>query len=1087
MKNSILRIWGAICFLLLFYLSSFGQTSTPLAANGRLQVINRQLSNESGTPIQLRGMSTHGLHWFDQCYNVSTVQTLATDWGIDVFRAAMYVDEGGYMNNKVGLRNKINQIVDWTAQSGVYCIIDWHILNPGDPNIHTADAIEFFGLMAQQHAGKKHVIYEICNEPNGVSWSSIKSYAEQIIPVIRQYDPEAIILVGTPSWSGAPGDVRSNPLTGANAYNIMYTFHFYAGSHYSQSYIDDVIKTVPLFVSEWGTSNYSGNGGNDYNNAQNWASLMAGNNTSGIKVSWCNWSFCDKDESSAALNPGACSSNNWNNTSTSGTWVKDRILNPADNFGPPTPFISITSPANNSTVPIGSNLTVSAGVSNTTATTVEFYNGTTKLGEDATAPYSWTVTNIQAGTYSFTAKAILSAGGTLTSSVVQVTAAPAPNQPPTVSLTSPVNNTTLTAPATVTISANAADSDGSIAKVEFYNGITKLGEDTSTPYSFDWSNVAAGAYTITAKAIDNQNAATSSGAVTIYVNNPGNPTADIIGPDCVSANETKLFELNVANLTNASSFAWWCTGSTQSMTPVSGQPYKISINFGPNFSGGQVCIGVNYSAAPWYRQFCKAVTVCTGTPPPVNQAPTVSLTSPINNVTFTAPASIAIAANAADSDGSIAKVEFYNGSSKLGEDLSSPYTFSWTSVVAGTYSITAKATDNQGAVTTSGAVNITVNAAPVNQAPTVSLTSPANNATFTAPATISLAANAADSDGSIAKVEFYNGSSKLGEDLSSPYTFSWTGVVAGTYSITAKATDNQGAITTSSAVNVTVNAAPVNQPPTVNLTLPANNATFTAPATISLAANAADSDGSVAKVEFYSGSTKLGEDLSSPYTFSWTNVAAGTYSITAKATDNQGATATSSAVNITVNTGTPPAGADIVGPDCIVANEVKIYELSAANLVNATNISWWCTGSTQSIASGQPSFGKVTINFGPWFSGGQVCVGVNYSASPWYKQYCKSVTACSSARIAAPEWQDTNPYGVVFPNPSQENFTFIADKNVRQLKVNDIIGYNRISVDKLAQGEQITFGEQLPIGSYLVVVNYEDKTQKIIKVLKVSK
>ena len=95
MKNSILRIWGAICFLLLFYLSSFGQTSTPLAANGRLQVINRQLSNESGTPSQLRGMSTHGLHWFDQCYNVSTVQTLATDWGIDVIKTARYVDEGG--------------------------------------------------------------------------------------------------------------------------------------------------------------------------------------------------------------------------------------------------------------------------------------------------------------------------------------------------------------------------------------------------------------------------------------------------------------------------------------------------------------------------------------------------------------------------------------------------------------------------------------------------------------------------------------------------------------------------------------------------------------------------------------------------------------------------------------------------------------------------------------------------------------------------------------------------------------------------------------------------------------------------------
>ena len=1087
MKNSILRILGAFCLPVVFYLSSFGQSPTPLATNGRLQVINRQLCNEAGTPIQLRGMSSHGLQWFDQCYNASALQTLARDWGADVFRAAMYVDEGGYLNNKAGLRSKVNQLVDWSAQNGMYCIIDWHILNPGDPTIHTADAIEFFGLMAQQHAGKKHVIYEICNEPNGVSWSSIKSYAEQIIPVIRQYDPDAIILVGTPSWSGAPGDVISNPLTGANAHNSMYTFHFYAGSHYTQSYIDNVLQSIPLFVSEWGTSNFTGNGGNDYTNAQNWVNLMAGQNSSGIKVSWCNWSFCDKDESSAALNSGACSGNNWNNTSTSGTWVKDHILNPADNFGPPTPFVSITSPANNSTVTIGSNLTVNANVGNTTATTVEFYSGTTKLGEDATSPYSWTVNNIQAGTYSFTVKAILSAGATITSSVVQVTAAPAPNQPPTVSLTFPANNTTLTAPATVTISANATDNDGSIAKVEFYNGDTKLGEDLSSPYTFDWTNVAAGAYTITAKAIDNQNAVTTSGAVTIYVNNPGNPTADIIGPDCVSVNETNFFELNVANLPNASSFAWWCTGSTQSMTPVSGQPSKISINFGPNFTGGQVCIGVNYSAAPWYRQFCKTVTVCTGTPPPVNQNPTVSLTSPINNATFTAPATISIAANASDADGSIAKVEFYNGATKLGEDASAPYEYSWTGVSAGNYSLTAKAIDNQGAMATSGAVNIAVNAAPVNQNPTVSLASPANNATFTAPATVSITANASDTDGSIAKVEFYNGSTKLGEDTSSPYIFSWTNVGAGTYSLTAKATDNQSATTTSNAVTIVVNAPTVNQNPTVSLTSPANNATFTAPATISIAANAADSDGSIAKVEFYNGSNKLGEDLSSPYTFSWTNVAAGTYSITAKATDNVGAFTTSSAVNVTVNAITPPAGADIIGPDCVVANNVKIYELSVANLVNATNLSWWCTGSTQSIASGQPGFGKATINFGPWFSGGQVCVGVNYSASPWYKQYCKNVTVCSNTRVGMPEWQAKNPNGVVFPNPSQENFTFIADKKVRQLTVNDIIGYSRISFIELSQGDQVTFGEELPTGSYVVMVSYEDTTQKAIKVLKVSK
>ena len=307
--------------------------------------------------------------------------------------------------------------------------------------------------------------------------------------------------------------------------------------------------------------------------------------------------------------------------------MKDHILNPADDFGPATPFVSITSPTNNSTVNIGSSLTIAANAGNATVTKVEFYEGTAKLGEDATAPYMFTINNIPAGTYLFTAKAILNSGGPITSSAVQVTAAPAPNQSPTVSLTAPANNATFTAPASVTLSANAADSDGSVAKVEFYNGSTKLGEDATAPYDFSWSNVAAGSYTLTAKAFDNQNATTSSSAVTIYVNNPGNPSADLLGPDCVLANETKLYEVNVINLPNATNFSWWCTGSTQSITQVSGQPQKVNIDFGSSFTGGQVCVGVNYSAAPWYKQFCKSVTVCTGTPPPpppTNQSPTVS-------------------------------------------------------------------------------------------------------------------------------------------------------------------------------------------------------------------------------------------------------------------------------------------------------------------------------------------------------------------------------------------------------------------------------------------------------------------------------
>ncbi|MBD2752371.1 Ig-like domain-containing protein [Spirosoma validum] len=987
MKINTLLLLG----LLFTSLLGSAQTPTPLAANGRLKVVGNQLTNEAGKAIQLRGMSSHGLQWFDQCYTQASVQALASNWGVDLFRAAMYVDEGGYLNNQSGLRAKINQIVDWTAQAGVYCIIDWHVLNPGNPNERLSYAIDFFRTMAQTHAGKKNVIYEICNEPNGVDWNTIKSYADQVIPVIRQYDPQAIILVGTPQWCQRPQDVLSNPLTGANAYNIMYTFHFYSASHFFQNDIKSVTNQLPLFCSEWGTSTYSGGGSLDFNNGQAWLDLMAGNNPSGQKISWSNWTFSDAGESSAGLNSGACNAQQWNNTSQSGTWVKDHILNPADDFGPPTPSVSIVSPANNTTVNIGTNLVINASVTNATATAVEFYNGSTFLGSDATSPYSWTVAGIPQGTYSFTAKALVSSGN-LTSSVVTVTSAPTPNQPPTVSLTSPANNASFATPATIAIAATATDTDGSIAKVEFYNGSNKLGEDVTAPYTYSWTGMPAGTYTLTAKATDNLGVITTSAPVTILVYNPGSPdpTADLIGPACVYKNAVQVFEVNASKLANATSFSWWSTGSTKSITVV--QPGKASIDFGPDFSGGQVCVGINYSASPWYMQYCKDIAVCAGTPPttPTNQAPTVTLTSPVMNATFTAPATITLTASASDADGSIAKVEFFNGTTKIGEDVTSPYAYTWSSVGANTYALTAKATDNQGATTTSAVVTIQVN-----------------------------------------------------------------------------------------------NPASTNQPPTVALTSPVMNATFTAPATINLAASASDPGGSVAKVEFFNGSNKVGESTASPYTVAWNSVSVGTYTLTAKATDNLGATATSTAITIQVNSATPPpanTSADLIGPECAAKNAVLVFDVNARHLPNATQFNWWCTGSTQSITPTQP--GKATINFGPYFTGGNVCVGINYSAAPWYQSFCKNVTVCtSSSRIGFDDVADN----VVFPNPTNDRFSFVAERAIQSMNVADEMGRERLKLGSAKAGQTITFGEQLSAGTYLLNIQYTAHERRTIKLLKVGR
>jgi Bacterial Ig domain len=467
---------------------------------------------------------------------------------------------------------------------------------------------------------------------------------------------------------------------------------------------------------------------------------------------------------------------------------------------------------------------------------------------------------------------------------------------PTVSITSPANNANFVAPASITINANAADTDGTVSKVEFFNGATKLGQDTASPYSFNWTNVAVGTYAITAKATDNSGAVTTSTAITVKVNANVAPTASITSPApnaSFAAPGSITINANVADTDGTISKVEFFNGTTLLGSDTT-SPYSYTWS---NVAVGTYSLTAKATDDKGATKTSTAVSVTVA----ANKVPTVSITAPTNNASFTAPGSIAISANAADTDGTIAKVDFYNGTTLLGTDTTSPYTYTWANVAVGTYSITAKATDDKGAVSTSSAVSVTVSA---NQAPTVSITSPAANASFAAPASIAINANAADTNGTISKVEFYNGTTLLGSDTTSPYSYTWSNVAAGTYSLTAKATDNVGAMTTSAAVSISVAS---NQPPTVSLIAPANNASFAAPAaSISITANAADADGTIAKVEFFNGSTLLGTDTSSPYSYNWTNVAAGAYSITAKATDNKGASSTSAAATISVVTNQPP-------------------------------------------------------------------------------------------------------------------------------------------------------------------------------------
>jgi hypothetical protein len=222
--------------------------------------------------------------------------------------------------------------------------------------------------------------------------------------------------------------------------------------------------------------------------------------------------------------------------------------------------------------------------------------------------------------------------------------------------------------------------------------------------------------------------------------------------------------------------------------------YELNIQIGTPTGGSQNFVAQN----PIGTEI--SIASLTGTFGAVNASPTVSITSPSNGASFTTGSAVAIAATAADADGTVMSVEFFVDGVSAGVDNTAPYTANYTAA-AGSHTLTARATDNGGAQTTSSAITINVSN---NPPPAVSITSPVNGAVFVAPAPVTVNVNATDANGTVTLVEFYVNGTLIGSDATAPYSFVWTSVI-GAASLTARATDNLGATTTSSAVNITIN------------------------------------------------------------------------------------------------------------------------------------------------------------------------------------------------------------------------------------------------------------------------------------------
>lgn len=361
---------------------------------GQLRVSGNRIVDKNGSPVQLRGMSLYWSQWIPKYYTYNTVKWLRDDWKITVIRAAMGINgsNDGYLVNPTAEKNKVIAVVDAAIQLGVYVIIDWH-----DHNAHNsrAQAQAFFAEMAQRYGNSPNVLYETWNEPLNYSWTGvIKPYHEAVIGSIRQYDADNIIICGTRNWSQEVDEAAASPIARSN---IAYTLHYYANTHGSglrAKASTALSRGVALFVTEYGTTDATGNGTVNATASREWWNFLDQNS-----IGHANWSVADISESSAALVSGASPNGGWTTSQikTSGQLVRNELRAKAPDLSTPSSGTTIANgtyriTARNS----GKSLDVAARSTADGANVIQYtYGGGTNQ--------QWTVQLLSTGVYSIRA------------------------------------------------------------------------------------------------------------------------------------------------------------------------------------------------------------------------------------------------------------------------------------------------------------------------------------------------------------------------------------------------------------------------------------------------------------------------------------------------------------------------------------------------------------------------------------------------------------------------------------------------------------------------------------------------------------
>ena len=324
---------------------------TPYGKHGALHVDGLQVKDKYDQPFTLRGASTHGMHWGDgeTFLNKTAFQNLRDEWGVNMVRLVSYVTQGGYTDGaKDKLDKHIREGVSDLTDLGMYAIIDWHV-HAENPNDKKSEAIQFFDTYSKMYKDQSNIIYEICNEPTGTPWNQLRPYAVDVVNTIRANDPDAIIVVGTNTWSQDVDEVATNGGK-INDRNVMYTIHFYSGSHGES--LREKVRTAlkagtPVFCTEFGVCDASGNGGFNLEEADRWIDFFEENG-----ISYCCWSLSKKNESASMLSPECNKVNGFTNADlgATGAW----LINTYRSRGGETPAPSVSAAPGASAVPSAS-------------------------------------------------------------------------------------------------------------------------------------------------------------------------------------------------------------------------------------------------------------------------------------------------------------------------------------------------------------------------------------------------------------------------------------------------------------------------------------------------------------------------------------------------------------------------------------------------------------------------------------------------------------------------------------------------------------------------------------------------------------